>query len=83
MKHDPRPKTSHKTCNDPQLQIQCRWTLTLACTNLELGVALEQEHIHNLQLANITVLLEFLPDFGADGGHGHVERVHSLDLGRL
>lgn len=49
-------------------------------TNLELGVALEEQHIHHLQLVHIAVLLEFLADLGADGGNGDVQRVHSLDL---
>lgn len=53
------------------------------CTDLKLGVALEKEHIHYLQLTNIAVLLELLADLGADGGHGHVQRVHGLDLGGL
>jgi hypothetical protein len=34
-------------------------------------------------LADITVLLELLADLGADGGYGHAERVHGLDLGGL
>lgn len=43
-------------------------------------MALEKEHINNLQLANVAVLLELLANLGADGGHGHVQRVHGLDL---
>jgi hypothetical protein len=29
------------------------------------------------------VLLELLANLGADGGNGHVQRVHGLDLGGL
>lgn len=50
---------------------------------LELLVAVEQQHIHRLQLRDISVPLKLLSDLGADGGDGHVERVHGLDLGRL
>lgn len=50
---------------------------------LELGVALVEQHVHHVQLAHVAVLLEFLADLGADGGHGDVERVHGLDLGGL
>jgi hypothetical protein len=34
-------------------------------------------------LADVAVLLELLADLGADGGYGHAERVHGLDLGGL
>lgn len=46
-------------------------------------MALEEEHIHNLQLADVAVLLKLLADLRADGGHGHVQGVHGLDLGGL
>lgn len=49
-------------------------------TNLELGVALVQKHIHDRQLADVAVLLELLADLGADGGYGHAQGVHGLDL---
>ena len=52
-------------------------------TNLELSVALVEQHINSVQLANIAVLLEFLTDLGTDSGYGHVQRVHGLDLGGL
>lgn len=50
---------------------------------LELGVALVEQHVHNVHLVHVTVLLEFLANLGADGGYGNVQRVHSLDLGGL
>ena len=43
-------------------------------------MALVQKHIHDRQLADVAVLLELLADLGADGGHGHAQRVHGLDL---
>lgn len=49
-------------------------------TNLELGVALVQQHIHDRQLADVAVLLKLLADLGADGGYGHAQGVHGLDL---
>jgi hypothetical protein len=52
-------------------------------TNLELGVALVEQDINNGDLADVAVLLELLADLGADGGYGHAERVHGLDLGGL
>jgi hypothetical protein len=52
-------------------------------TNLELGVALVEQDVNNGDLADIAVLLELLADLGADGGYGHAERVHGLDLGGL
>ncbi len=50
---------------------------------LELGVALEEQDIDDAQLADVAVLLEFLADLCADGGHGHAQGVHGLDLGAL
>lgn len=47
---------------------------------LELRVALEQQDVDDTQLADVTVLLELLADLCADGGHGHVQRVHGLNL---
>lgn len=47
---------------------------------LELGVALEQEDVNDAQLADVAVLLELLADLCADGGHGHAQGVHGLDL---
>ena len=43
----------------------------------------EQKNIDGLQLLNVAVSLELLSHLCADGGHGHVERVHLLDLGCL
>jgi hypothetical protein len=54
-----------------------------AGTNLELSMALEEQHVNGGELANVAVLLELLADLGADGGYGHVQRVHGLDLGGL
>jgi hypothetical protein len=34
-------------------------------------------------LVDVAVLLEFLADLCADGRDGEVQRVHSLDFGRL
>ena len=50
---------------------------------LELLVAVHEQHVHRLQLRHVSVPLELLPYLGADGGDGHVERVHGLDLGSL
>lgn len=49
-------------------------------TNLELGVTLVQQDVNGLDLGDVAVLLEFLADLCADGGHGHAEGVHGLDL---
>lgn len=46
-------------------------------------MALEEQDVNSGELANVAVLLELLADLGADGGYGHVERVHGLDLGGL
>lgn len=47
---------------------------------LELGVALEQQDVDDAELAHVAVLLELLADLCADGGNGHVQGVHGLDL---
>lgn len=52
-------------------------------TNLELGMALVQQHINNIDLTDVAMLLKLLTDLGADGGHGEVEGVHCLDFGGL
>lgn len=52
-------------------------------TDLELGVALEEQNIHHAHLVDVTVLLKLLADLGTDGGNGHVQRIHGLYLGRL
>lgn len=54
-----------------------------ADANLELGMALEQQHINSAELLDVAVLLEFLTDLGADSGDRHVQGVHGLDLGGL
>lgn len=46
-------------------------------------MALEQQHINGAELLDVAVLLEFLTNLGADGGDGHVQGVHGLDLGGL
>ena len=49
-------------------------------TNLELRVALEQQHVNSAQLLHVPVFLELLADLGADCGDRHAQRVHGLDL---
>jgi hypothetical protein len=51
--------------------------------NLEFGMALVQQHINDIDLTDVAVLLELLTDLGADGGYGDVEGVHCLDFGGL
>lgn len=46
-------------------------------------MALVQQHINNVQLVDVAVLLEFLTDLRTDSGDGEVQRVHSLNLGGL
>jgi hypothetical protein len=46
-------------------------------------VALVQENVNGLDLADVAVLLEFLADLRADSGDGHAEGVHGLDFRRL
>lgn len=46
-------------------------------------MALVQQHINNVQLVDVAVLLEFLADLRTDSGDGEVQRVHSLNLGGL
>lgn len=55
----------------------------LRCTHLKLLMAIEQQHVHRLELIHVSVSLELLPYLGANGGDGHVEGVHLLDLGAL
>ena len=55
----------------------------LGGTNLELGMALVQQHINDIDLTDVAMLLELLTDLGADGGYGDVEGVHCLDFGGL
>lgn len=52
-------------------------------SNLELGIALEQQHVDSTQLLDVAVLFKLLADLRPDRGHGNVERVHGLDFGRL
>lgn len=52
-------------------------------THLELGVAVVDEDVDGLELRDVAVALELLPHLGPDGGNGHVEGVHGLDLGGL
>lgn len=46
-------------------------------------MALVQQHINDIDLTDVAMLLELLTDLGADGGYGDVEGVHCLDFGRL
>lgn len=52
-------------------------------TNLEFGMALVKQHINDMDLTDVAMLLELLTDLGADGGYGEVEGVHCLDFGGL
>lgn len=52
-------------------------------TYLKLRVALEYQNIHRLELTDKPVPLELLPQLRPYRRHGHVERVHLLDLGCL
>jgi hypothetical protein len=52
-------------------------------TNLELGVALVQQDVNDIELVDVAVLLEFLADLCANGGDGEVQGVHCLDLRAL
>lgn len=51
--------------------------------NLKLGMTLVQQHINNIDLTNVAMLLELLTDLGTDGGYGKIEGVHCLDFGGL
>lgn len=46
-------------------------------------MALVQQHINDIDLTDVAMLLELLTDLGADGGYGDVEGVHCLDFGGL
>lgn len=46
-------------------------------------MTVHEQHIHRLELRDEAVPLEFLPNLGANGRHGHVEGVHGLDFGGL
>ena len=46
-------------------------------------MALEKENIDDGQLVHVSMALEFLADFGADGGDREVDGVHCLDFGGL
>ena len=50
---------------------------------LEFGMAFVDEDVGSLELRDVAVALEFLPHLGANGGDGHVQGVHGLDLGCL
>lgn len=50
---------------------------------LEFDVAVVDEDVGGLELRDVAVALKLLPHLGADGGDGHVEGVHGLDLGGL
>jgi hypothetical protein len=46
-------------------------------------MALEEQHIHDRQSIHITMSLELLPHLRPQRRHGHVQRVHILDLRSL
>lgn len=46
-------------------------------------MALVQQHINDIDLTDVAMLLELLTDLGADGGHWDIEAVHCLDFGGL
>ena len=50
---------------------------------LEFGMAFVDEDVGSLELRDVAVALELLPHLGANGGDGHVQGVHGLDLGCL
>lgn len=52
-------------------------------TDLELGVALEQQHVNHVELTDVAVPLELLADLCTDSGNGEVQGVHGLDFGGL
>lgn len=49
--------------------------------NLELGMALVQQNINDIDVTDVAMLLELLTDLGTDGGYGDIEGVHCLDFG--
>lgn len=55
----------------------------LARSYLVLGVRLEEEDVCDRELVDVSVSLELLAYPGADGGDGHGQVVHSLDLRSL
>lgn len=46
-------------------------------------MALINEEVDGPQLGDVAVALELLSHLGANGGDGHVQGVHGLDLGGL
>jgi len=57
--------------------------LCLIVTDLIFLVRVEDQDIDGLELLDISVPLELLPDLGANGRNRHVQGVHLLDLRRL
>lgn len=68
--------THPRSASQPSLAWWCT-----AYPYLELLMTVHEQHIHRLELRDEAVPLEFLPNLGADGRHGHVEGVHGLDFG--
>lgn len=70
------------------MDIAQRW-LFLACPGqwfaayLVLGVGVEEQDVDGLELLDVSVTLKLLSHLGSDGGNGHGERVHLLNLGGL
>lgn len=52
-------------------------------TNLELCMALVQQHVHRTQLLHVPVLFKLLTDLGADSRDRDAQGVHGLDFGGL
>lgn len=50
---------------------------------LKFGMAFVDEDVGSLELRDVAVALELLPHLCANGGDGHVQGVHGLDLGCL
>ena len=70
-------------CQSLRLQRLVSHPTLSARAYLKLGVAVVDEDVGSLELGDVAVALELLPDLGANGGDGDVEGVHGLDLGGL
>lgn len=56
---------------------------SFAFTNLELGVALHEQHIDCLYIIDVSVFLKLFSHFRSDSGNRHVEGIHLLDFRAL
>ena len=52
-------------------------------TDLVFLVCVEDQDIESLELLDVSMSLVLLSDLGSEGGNGHVQRVHLLNLGAL